>query len=73
MEEFLHKNMKARARVLSELMDNKELPESLVVKKLNIAGESCCKKTKCCPKCNKSVGGAAYSVGGVGAYIQKSD
>ncbi len=37
LEEFLHKNMKARARVLAELMDNKELPESLVVKKLNVA------------------------------------
>lgn len=37
LEEFLHKNMKARARVLAELMDNKELPESLVVKKLNVS------------------------------------
>lgn len=36
LEEFLHKNMKARARVLGELMDNKELPESLVIKKLNV-------------------------------------
>ncbi len=37
LEEFLHKNMKARARVLAELMDNKELPESIVIKKLNVA------------------------------------
>ena len=36
LEEFLHKNMKARARVLAELMDNKELPESIVIKKLNV-------------------------------------
>ncbi len=37
LEEFLHKNMKARARVLAELMDNKVLPESIVIKKLNVA------------------------------------
>lgn len=37
LEEFLRKNMKARARVLAELMDNKELPESIVIKKLNVA------------------------------------
>ncbi|WP_461810028.1 replication restart helicase PriA [Faecalimonas sp.] len=36
LEEFLHRNMKARARVLAELMDNKELPETLIIKKLNI-------------------------------------
>ena len=36
LEYFLHKNQKARARLLAALLDDRELDYSLVVKKLNI-------------------------------------
>ena len=36
LECYLHKNQKARARLLAELLDHKELPYELVTKKLNV-------------------------------------
>ncbi|MGN0403892.1 MAG: primosomal protein N' [Bariatricus sp.] len=39
LEEYLHKNQKARARLMAALLDDEEIDASLVMKKLNITQE----------------------------------
>ncbi|MDY5845793.1 MAG: primosomal protein N' [Bariatricus sp.] len=39
LEEYLHKNQKARARLMAALLDDEEIDASLVMKKLNITAE----------------------------------